>query len=195
MRLSTLADRSLALILFLIAVTLAVAAVLLPVRAAHRHYDDAIAGGIDRMARYTRAASVRDDVNSAVEKYKGISDEEYLLHGGTESLLAAELQTLVTRLVEANNGKLISSQVPQITAPAVKGDDLTRAAISVQLNASAPTLQLTLHAIENHRPFLFVDQLVVRSPHGRSTRPQPGVEPEFNVQITVSAFARIGSVR
>lgn len=189
------AERFLALCVLVVLVGAVAATIYVPLRSAHRHYDQAIADGLDRLGRYARTSALRTQVEAAAEKFQDVGDSEYLLHGETESLLAAELQTLVARLVESNHGKLISSQVPQITAPTPKGDDLTRVAISVQLNASAPVLQLALHAIENHKPYLFVDQLTVRSNQGRASRQQPGVEPEFTVQITISAFARIASKR
>jgi hypothetical protein len=98
---------------------------------------------------------------------------------------------LVTGIIEANKGKITSSQ-----ALPAKDDGKTagpaKVTISVQMNASAIPLLGILHTLETTQPYLFVDQISVRAGQGRAYRPVAGVEPEYVVQFRVSGFALAG---
>jgi hypothetical protein len=52
-------------------------------------------------------------------------------------------------------------------------------------------LQQILLGIESRVPFLFIDHLAIRAGQGRLYRPQPGVDPEFGLQMTLHGYAII----
>ena len=111
---------------------------------------------------------------------------KFFLKATSPTLAAAELQGLVTKIIESHDGKILSSQsIPN------KDDAKTatgRIAMSINLGASIVSLQLILRQIEVSEPYLFIDQLTIRANQGRAYRPVPGVQPEFSVQMTVSAY-------
>ena len=56
--------------------------------------------------------------------------------------------------------------------------------------ATTPALQKLLGALESQQPYLLVDNITVRPLNAfRGFKPGPGMEPEVNVQLDVSAFA------
>ena len=60
----------------------------------------------------------------------------------------------------------------------------------MQFFATTPALQKLLGALETQQPYLLVDNITVRPLNAfRGFKPGPGMEPEVNVQLDVSAFA------
>jgi hypothetical protein len=91
--------------------------------------------------------------------------------------------------VEANGGRLITMQ-----APNVKDEGRYRQiTVNVQLTANIFALRKILNAIDNYTPYLFVDNLMVRSQVPGNFKPGPGAEPEVFVQFEVSGFAQTGT--
>ena len=68
--------------------------------------------------------------------------------------------------------------------------------VNVQFFATTPALQKLLNAIESQQPYLLVDNITVRPLNAfRGFKPAPGMEPEVNVQLDVSAFAYADPVK
>ena len=65
--------------------------------------------------------------------------------------------------------------------------------VNVQLTANVFALRKILNAIENNIPYLYVDNLTVRSQVPGNFRPQPGAEPEMFVQLDVSGYSLTGT--
>ena len=61
----------------------------------------------------------------------------------------------------------------------------------MQANVTPLALQQILLGIESRVPFLFIDNLAIRAGQGRLYRPQPGVDPEFGLQMTLHGYAII----
>ena len=60
----------------------------------------------------------------------------------------------------------------------------------MQFFATTPALQKVLSALETQQPYLLVDGITVRPLNAfRGFKPGPGMEPEVNIQLDVSAFA------
>jgi hypothetical protein len=57
------------------------------------------------------------------------------------------------------------------------------------MTANIFALRKILHAIENYTPYLFVDNLLVRSQVPGNFKPGPGAEPEMFVQFDVYGYA------
>jgi len=175
-----------ALLLLVLAVGAVVALVAWPVRLLHAHYDRHIEEYSDRLARYRRIAALQPDIETAIAAVEKRDSRKFFLKATSPTLAAAELQGLVTKIIESHDGKILSSQsIPN------KDDAKTatgRIAMSINLGASIVSLQLILRQIEVSEPYLFIDQLTIRANQGRAYRPVPGVQPEFSVQMTVSAY-------
>jgi hypothetical protein len=122
------------------------------------------------------------------------SPQQYYWKGNTPALVASDIQGTVTRIIEANNAKIFSSQT--LASPDDgKSTGPAKVSISVQLSAAIVPLQLILHAIEANQPYLFIDQLTVRSNSGRTYKPIPGVQPEYVVQLTVRGYSFPGTAK
>ncbi len=75
-------------------------------------------------------------------------------------------------------------------APVSKDDGHYRQmSANVQIAANIFALRKILHAIENNVPYLFVDNLTVRTQVAGNFKPAPGAEPEMFVQFDVSGYS------
>lgn len=182
--------RILAVALLLLAIAMAAAAIAAPLVLLNRHYDQNLA----RMTRQWKSQSafnaMRPQVTRALEALKTKDVRKYFLKGTTSALASAELQDQVRQVVEANGGRLISA-----SANPHKDDGTYRFAnANFQLNISNVNLRRMLHAMEAREPYLFNDNLVIRSQVPFGYRPPAGTaEPELFVQMDVSAIAHIGA--
>ena len=191
LRLSPMQSRALALSLLLLVISAAVAAVALPTWLLHKRYDGYLEDYTDRLKRYRRVAALRPAIEEGMKAVEARAGRQNYLKGTSPASSAAELQGLVTRIIETNNGRIISSQALPAKAEG-KTAEPAKAAISILMNATISSLLLILHTLETNQPYLFVDQLTVRAGQGRIYKPVPGVEPEYQVQLTVSGFAPAG---
>lgn len=194
LRLSPLQSRALAVSLLVLVILAAVAAVAFPTWLLHKRYDSYLEDYTDRLKRYRRVAALRPAIEEAMKAAEARAGRQSYLKGSSPASAAAELQGVVTRIIETNNGRIISSQALPAKADG-KTTEPAKAAISILMNATIRSQLLILHALETNQPYLFVDQLTVRAGQGRVYKPVPGVEPEFQVQLTVSGFAPAGGVK
>lgn len=190
-RLTTKQNRSLALLLLLVVVSAAVAAVVLPMWMLNTYYDNYLEEHTDRLKRYRRVMALRPAIEEATKAVETRAGRQYYLKAASPALSAAELQGTVTKIIEANNGKIASSQALPAKDDG-KAAEPVKVTISVQMSASIIPLLMILHTLETIRPYLFVDQLTVSANQGRGYRPVPGVQPEYVVQLTVSGYALAG---
>lgn len=189
-RLTPVQSRIAAVVLLFAVVLMLVAAIAFPAWWLHARYDQAIDDFSDRLQRYQRVAALRPGIEEAIKDVEKRNARRNYLQAASSTLATAELQRLVTQIIEKHKGRVASSQVLPIKEEAKKGS-ATKISVSVQLNASAVPLQLVLHALETNEPYLFVNMLTVRASHGRNYRVIPGAQPEFVVQITVSAYVQL----
>jgi general secretion pathway protein M len=181
-------QRLLAVGLLLMAIAGIVSAIAFPTWWANRRYGNHLLDMQDKLARYSRVAATRPAAEQALSKIEKANPQRFYLKGGSPTLAVAELQSLVTKIVEARNGKVVSSQaLPQKDDAKTPG--IGKVSVSVQLSASITPLQLILHSIETSEPSLFVDQLSVRAQFGRGYKLVPGYQPEYTVQLTVHGYA------
>jgi hypothetical protein len=153
----------------------------------HHHYDLAIEEYSDRLERYRRIASLRPAIDEAIIAVENRHARRFFLQAEASALAGAELQRLVTGIVEKHNGRMTSSQVLPAKEDA-KNKSAATISVMIQMNAAVVPLQMILHALESNEPYLFVDQLTVRGGHGRNYKEVPGTQPDFFVQMTVSAY-------
>ncbi len=182
--------RILAVTLLVLLVAIVIAAITVPVVLLNRHYDENLA----RMTRQWKSQSafnaLRPQVTRALEALRAKDVRKYFLKGTTSALASAELQDQVRQVIEASGGRLISA-----SANPHKDDGAYRiATANFQLNVSNTNLRRMLHTLETREPYLFNDNLVIRSQVPPSYRtPAGGTEPDLFVQMDVSAIAYVGS--
>jgi len=178
-------SRRLAIALLVLAVIGVVAAVAIPVWMMHRYYDKALAENTDRLDRYRRIAATRPELARQNEALRTKDIRRFFLRSGAAALSAAEAQEVVRGLVEGSGGRLITMQ-----APSSKEEGRYRqVTVNVQMTATIFALRRILHAVETNTPYLFVDNIVVRSQVPGNFKPPPGGEPEMFVQFDVSGYA------
>ena len=174
------------LVAFAVAIVLVIA---LPVWMLNRHYDEALRDNADRIERYSRIAGTRPAISKELDAIRAKETRRYFLRAGASALSAAEAGEAIRTLVESSGARLITMQ-----APTSRDDGRYRQiTVNVQLTANILALRKLLGAIENNVPYLFVDNLVVRSQVPANFKPQPGVEPEMFVQFDISGYALTGS--
>jgi hypothetical protein len=167
------------------AAAVAVAAVALPLWLAHRHYDNALEDMDARLLRYERLAASRPALEQKLESVRAMGGRKYFLKASAASLSAAEIQDRVRQFIDANGARLISVQVG---APKEDGR-FRQVPVTVQLNASTPSLRRILLALESAEPSIFVDSLMVRAQVPPGYKTQAGFEPEMFVQFEISGYA------
>jgi general secretion pathway protein M len=173
-------------ILLLVAIAIA-SAIAWPTWRLHHHYDAALDDYTDRLTRYRRVAALRPAIEQAITAVEKSGGRKYFLKGPSATLAAAELQGMVTKIVDAHKGHIVSIQVLPFKDEGKSGI-ANRVSISVNLNASIVPLMMILHTTESQEPCLFVDNLTVRANQGRAFRALPGVQPEFGVQMTLHGY-------
>ena len=169
-------------------VVLLLAIFALPVWLVHRHYDDALEEIEKRLTRYERLSATRPQLQAKLEAVRALNSRKYFLKASAASLAAAEIQERAKNFVEANGGRPISVQV---AAPKDDGR-FKQVTVTVQLNANITALRKILYAIESSEPYLFVDNVMIRSQVPPGFKASPGFEPEMFIQFDVSAYA-VGS--
>jgi general secretion pathway protein M len=165
-----------------------VAAVALPVWLLHRHYDLALADAAERLDRFGRIAAARPMIAQQLDAMRAKEARKFFLRSGAPALSAAEAQEAVRSIVEGSGGRLITMQ-----APVSREEGRYRqVSVNVQLTANVQAMRKILHGIENHVPFLFVDNLTIRSQVPSTFKPSPGAEPEMFMQFDVSGYSLAG---
>jgi hypothetical protein len=180
--------RQVALALLAALAIVVTAAIAIPVWLLNRHYDTALTDSLDKLDRYRRIAATRPQVARELEAMRAHDPRKFFLRSGAPALSAAEVQEAVRGLVEANNAHLIT-----VGAPVAKDDGHYRqVSINVQITASIFALRKILGALEGNTPYLFVDNLTIRSQVPSSFRPAPGQEPDLFLQFDVYGYAPSG---
>ena len=170
------------------AIVAIVAAVALPVWLLHRHYDAALSDATDRLDRYGRIAASRPAIAQQLDAMRAKETRKFFLRSGAAALSAAEAQEAVRSIVETSGGRLITMQ-----APVSKEDGRYRQlSVNVQLTANVLAMRKILDGIENRVPYLFIDNLTIRSQVPSNFRPTPGGEPEMFMQFDVSGYSPMG---
>lgn len=152
--------RLLALVLFLVVLVLLVAAVAIPVLASNRHYDELIEGMHNQTQIYQRVARHSREYEKAYAllQRKQQSDRRYL-RSNTESLATAELQRTVKQVISRNNGEILSAQVIRST----EEQGFKRITVRIRMKSTLEDLVKTFHTLETNKPYLFVDNVTIRS--------------------------------
>jgi hypothetical protein len=182
-------SRQLAIGLLVVAVVGIVAAIAIPEWLLHRHYDAAVSDSLDKLDRFRRIAGTRPQVARQLDAMATRDPRKFFLRTGAAALSAAEASEAIRSLVESSGGRLIT-----MGAPSSREEGRYRqVTVNVQLTANVFALRKILNTIETNTPYLFVDNLTVRTQVPAAFKPAPGAEPDMFVQFDVSGYAITGS--
>jgi general secretion pathway protein M len=180
-------SRVLAIALLLAVLAVLAALVYVPWKQAHLYYDAAIADRLDRTSRYLRVAAQRKNIEANIALIAKRNANRFYLKASSPALAAAEVQQMAQAIVEANGLTVESTQFSS------HKDDGARRKVTVSFRLRGPlqAVQKALYELETALPYLYVDNLVIRSNAGRNAKPAPGVEPDNLVQFDLYAFTRV----
>lgn len=172
---------------------LLVAAVAIPVITRLDQLETAIEERRDQLSKYSRLIGTLPGLRAELEQVRSNEDfKAFYFDAPTPALAGAELQRKVQNIVTAASGRLISTQL----LPEERGQNPPRVRVRTQIQGSTDTLIDILYEIEQARPFLFVDQVSVRSSARadlpeRIARVRPGVDSggELTVRLDIFGFA------
>jgi general secretion pathway protein M len=130
--------------------------------------DERIAAQLDQVARYQGLLASLPRLRAELEQERSNEDfKAFYYEAQTPALAGAQLQRELQDMVRGAGARLINAQF----LPAGAEEQPPRVRIRTQLQGKTEALLDLLFAIEQARPFLFVDQLSVRSMTRRSIRP------------------------
>jgi general secretion pathway protein M len=159
-----------------------------PFLSLHRHYGDVIDQSEERLARYRNLVAHKDDLEQRLNAVQGAtSAQDFYLRNTTPTLAAAELQEHVKRVIAANQGTLLSTQI----MPEKPEGQLVRVTVKVAMRGTIETLQKVFHALEGGRPFLFLDDVFIRAYSLR--RGNQMTVSEMEIRFDVSGYIRAGA--
>ncbi len=143
--------------------------------------------GLDQLQRYQRLVATLPRLRAELEQAQANDDfKAFYFEAETPGLAGATLQSEVQEMVRAAGGRPISTQI----LPVDESEQPPRVRIRTQLQGTTDELLDVLYRIEAARPFLFIDQMSVRSttPRRRNVRSRRARQPisQQNVgQLTV----------
>lgn len=159
--------------------------------------DSQIAESEDQLGRLRRLVATLPGLREELEKVSSNEDfKAFYFDAPTTALAGAELQRKVQDIVNEAKGRLISTQL----LPERKDEHPTRVLVRTQIQGSTETLLDVLYQIELARPFLFIDQVSVRSSarpalperriRGRAIRrPSVNQAGELTVRLDIFGYA------
>ena len=153
-------SRALALTILMLLVLLVLFAVFYPIWSLNRHYDERLSEQQHQIRLYQRIASQAEHYQSEHRRLKRIrqSDRRYL-QSETDSLAKAELQRRVKQVVSSGKGEILSTQVVRKD----QEDGFSRVAIRVRMKSTLQDSVAIFHKLEGEKPYLFVDEITIRS--------------------------------
>jgi general secretion pathway protein M len=147
---------------------LLVTVVLLPLLDRIRVLDEDYERGLDQLYRYQRLVATLPGLRRELEQEQANDDfKAFYFDAETPALAGARLQSEVQEMVRGAGGRPISTQI----LPVDDSERPPRVRIRTQMQGTTEALLDVLYKIESARPFLFVDQLSIRSTTPRA-RPQ-----------------------
>jgi len=139
--------------------------------------------------RLSRIAATRPEVARQLDAMRAKDTRRFFLRGGAAALTVAEAQEIVRGLVASSGGRLITMQA----LPSKDEGRYRQVSAQVQLAANIHDLRKILHGMETHVPYLFVENLTVKTQVPGNFRPGPGAEPEMFVTFEVQGYTLSGN--
>jgi general secretion pathway protein M len=144
-------------------------AIILPWWQQVERLDTQIATARDQLARYHQLVATLPTLRAELAREQANDDfKAFYFDADTPALAGAQLQREVQEMVRGAGARPISAQVLPVDA----NETPPRVRVRIQMQGSTDQLLEILYQIEEARPFLFVDQVSIRSTTPRA-RPSP----------------------
>jgi general secretion pathway protein M len=130
-----------------------------------RTLDSEIESLNDQSIRYSRLLQTLPGLQAELEQVLSNEDvKDFYFDAKTPALAGAQLQREVQEMVKSSGGRLVSTQI----LPAPDDEQPPKVHVRAQIQGETDALVDVLYRIEQARPFLFVDQMSVRSQSRRT---------------------------
>jgi len=182
-------NRQLAAGLLAAAVVLVVLVFALPTWYLYKRYDRELGEREENLERFRRIAGTRAEVARQLEAMRGKETRRFFLRSGAAALSAAEAQEIIRGMVEASGARLITTQA----LPSKDEGRYRFVGAQVQLAANIFALRNLLHRIETNIPYLYIDNLMVKTQVPGNFKPGPGAEPEMFVTFDMHGYSLTGN--
>jgi general secretion pathway protein M len=114
----------------------------------------------DQLDRYRHLVATLPGLRAELDRVNNNKElKAFYFDGATLSLAGATLQQRVQDIVKEAGGRLVSTQI----LPENPGEQPPRVQVRIQMQGSTDALLEVLYQLEASRPFLFVDQVSIRS--------------------------------
>lgn len=153
-------NRALALVLLLVAVIIVLIATVVPVWLVNYNYSAEIDDVGNKLAVYSRVVNQSTSLDAEykqLQKVKG-TDQRYLT-GQSPALAAAELQRIVKRVIPSSTSEILSTQI--VTTD--KKEESNKIALKIRMRTRLDVWMNIMYQLETSKPYLFIDDLVVRT--------------------------------
>ena len=122
---------------------------------------------VDQIQRYERLIATIPRLKAELERERNNQEiKAFYFDAPTAALAGAQLQATIQEMVQAAGARLVNSQF----LPAEANEHPPRVRIRAQIQGDTNAMLDVLYSLEHARPFLFVDQLSVRSTTRRERR-------------------------
>ncbi|MFQ5565592.1 MAG: type II secretion system protein GspM [Paracoccaceae bacterium] len=178
-------SRIMALALLLGVVLLVAAFGVLPLVEKARQTDEALEFNREMIARLSRSAAYPGSYDAQIEVLLArINDSGLYIRAATEPLAAAAVQEHLKRAVGLHGGELRSVQ----SLPSVAEEELTRIGLRVVMTGTLGPVIRVLHELESGEPYLFVDNLQIKSTTRRRRRAQEQAVGRLSIRFDVYGY-------
>ncbi|MES9812003.1 MAG: type II secretion system protein GspM [Candidatus Thiodiazotropha sp.] len=145
-----------------------------------------------QLQRYQRIANQDERYQLEFNKLKRVqqSDSRYL-QSKTDSLANAELQRRIKQVVAAGQGEIISTQTAQISQEEI----LNKVAIRVRMKSTLENLKQIIYQLESQKPYLFIENISLRSRHIPRRRLPKTKEIEKQLRMLDLEFLVVGYIK
>jgi len=185
MNVPPIVERILALALALGLVLLIAVLGVLPFVESVRATDEALEFDRQMIARLSRSTAHRGSYDAQIDLLLARLNESGLyIRADTEPLAAASVQEHLKRAVSLHGGELRSVQ----SLPSLQEDNLTRIGLRVVMTGPLSSMLLVLHELETGEPYLFVDNLQIKSTTRRRRRADEQTGDVLSIRFDVYGY-------
>ena len=149
---------------------------------------------VDQIQRYERLIATIPRLKAELDRERNNQEiKAFYFDAPTAALAGAQLQGAIQEMVQAAGARLANSQF----LPAESNEQPPRVRIRAQIQGDTNAMLDVLYSIEHARPFLFVDQLSVRSTTRRERRdrrqggnsPPAETKQELTIRLDIFGYA------
>ncbi|HSF94342.1 MAG TPA: type II secretion system protein GspM [Thermohalobaculum sp.] len=150
-----------------------------------RTTDEALAFNREMVQRLSRSLADRGTYDAQIEALQArINESGLYIRADTEPLAAAAVQEQLKRAVGQYGGELRSVQ----SLSSTREDTLTRVGLRIVMTGGVGPLIRVLHQLETGEPYLFVDNLLIKTDTRRRRRNQDEVPDVLSIRFDVYGY-------